>query len=345
MVGLVVSASAIVACSTTTASEAPITQDPVLSVTTSTRVAPPSVPTRPVPPAPIPSTQPLASEPPVPVEPAPVEPVPVEPVPVEPVPVETLPVPEVSVLERPLVAVGESNGIETARIQLRLIEIGFWVSHFDGKYGHTTRQGVMAFQKYAGLEATGVMDEQTALALTIVNARPLGRTTDPGVVVEIDKDRQLLFMIVNGRLEWAINISSGSGQYYLEPNQKDPTRWESGRSLTPSGRFVVNRERPEGWWSGDLGEIYRPKYFNGGIAIHGSRSIPHYPASHGCVRVSTAAMDMIWATGLVPKNTAVWVYGDDVPARGEPPVLPPPVLTPPVTDEPPFSIPNFNFTL
>ncbi|MGA0877974.1 MAG: peptidoglycan-binding domain-containing protein, partial [Ilumatobacteraceae bacterium] len=100
--------------------------------------------------------------------------------------VETPPPPALSVLDRALEAVGESNGFETARVQLRLIEIGFWVSHFDGKYGLTTRQGVMAFQKYVGLEPTGSVDDQTAMALTIVNARPIGRTPDPGVVVEID---------------------------------------------------------------------------------------------------------------------------------------------------------------
>lgn len=303
-------------CSATTASESPVTVAPV--VTPPTAVTPPTTVARTTEPAPTeaPSTQPAPSS----------------------TPAETVPPPEVSVLDRPLVAVGETNGLETARIQLRLIEVGFWVSHFDGKYGRTTRQGVMAFQKYAGLEPTGTVDEATAMALTIVTTRPTGRTVDPGVVVEIDKNRQLLFLMVNGRLEWALNISTGSGQYYLEVNQKDPTQWEYGRSLTPSGRFAVDRERPDGWWQGDLGEIYRPKYFNGGIAIHGSPSIPNYPASHGCVRVSTPAMDMIWASGLVPIGTPVWVYGDDVPALGEPPVPPPPV-----TEPPPFTFPPFTF--
>ena len=50
--------------------------------------------------------------------------------------------------------------------------------------------------------------------------------------------------------------------------------------------------------------------------------IPNYPASHGCVRVSTQAMDMIWASGLIPKKTPVWVYGNDIEAIGEPPVVP-----------------------
>lgn len=225
-----------------------------------------------------------------------------------------LPAPEVSILESPLVAVGSSDGLETSRIQLRLIEIGFWLDGFNGEYSHTTEQAVMAFQKYSGLEATGVVDDKTAFALTMESNRADGISEVPGVIVEVDKDRQLLFLMVDGRLEWALNASTGSGQFYKERNQKDPSRWEQGRSLTPSGFFVVDRERSNGWWNGDLGEIYRPKYFNGGIAFHGSKVIPNYPASHGCVRVSTSAMDMIWDSGLVPRKTVVWVYGEDVPA-------------------------------
>jgi hypothetical protein len=77
---------------------------------------------------------------------------------------------------------------------------------------------------------------------------------------------------------------------------------------TPNGLFKTNRERPEGWWEGDLGKIYRPKYFRGGIAIHGMTSVPNHPASHGCVRLSLPAMDFIWDNNLVPLRTPVWVH-------------------------------------
>jgi lipoprotein-anchoring transpeptidase ErfK/SrfK len=70
----------------------------------------------------------------------------------------------------------------------------------------------------------------------------------------------------------------------------------------------VNRQREQGWWEGDLGQIYRPKYFVGGVAIHGSNSVPDYPASHGCVRVTVQAMDFIWAADLMPLHTPVWVH-------------------------------------
>ena len=234
----------------------------------------------------------------------------------------TTTLPEVTPLLAPLVAVGRNDGPETARIQERLLELGFWLQLVDGDFGGTTKQAVMAFQKYMGLEATARVDQITADALTLATTRAVGLSNEPGTLVEVDKDKQVLFIMNSGKLLWALNISTGSGQYFLETNQKDLVTWETGRSLTPSGRYKIDREKPDGWWDGDLGRIYRPKYFRGGIAIHGSMSIPNYPASHGCVRVSTAAMDMIWASGLLPKKTPVWVYGNDIEAEGEPPVIP-----------------------
>ena len=60
---------------------------------------------------------------------------------------------------------------------------------------------------------------------------------------------------------------------------------------------------------GPYGPLYRPKYFAGdGVAIHGYSSVPATPASHGCVRVTNAAIDMLWSSGILPIGTAVWVY-------------------------------------
>jgi len=36
--------------------------------------------------------------------------------------------------------------------------------------------------------------------------------------------------------------------------------------------------------------------------------VPAYPASHGCVRVSLSAMDMLWRSGRVPVGRRVTVY-------------------------------------
>ena len=233
-----------------------------------------------------------------------------------PAPTTTLPPPisipdtvrTVAPLDVPIQAIGRASGQEAARVQMRLFELGFWVQGADGDYGLTTSQAVMAFQKYNGFDdPSGSVDEQTAQALTVETVRPHARANS-GTLVEVDKGKQLLFFVVDGNTEWVLNVSTGNGEAYIEEDKNTPGETISGVSLTPSGLHEVNRERPEGWWEGDLGEIYRPKYFVGGVAVHGSNSIPNYPASHGCVRVSVPAMDWIWESGLMPMDTAVWVH-------------------------------------
>jgi lipoprotein-anchoring transpeptidase ErfK/SrfK len=215
---------------------------------------------------------------------------------------------EVPVLDPPLAAIGANNGDEAVRVQNRLLELGFWVQSADGVYGLTTRQAVMAFEKYMGFEnPDGKVDEQTAAALTNMDLRPVARANS-GSLVEVDKGKQLLYFVIDGKTEFILNASTGNGEAYEEPDQNTPGEIQRGVSLTPSGIHAVNRQRPEGWWEGDLGKIYRPKYFVGGVAVHGSNSIPNYPASHGCVRVSVPAMDWVWDAGIMPLDTPVWVH-------------------------------------
>ncbi|MEJ7724288.1 MAG: L,D-transpeptidase family protein [Ilumatobacteraceae bacterium] len=205
-------------------------------------------------------------------------------------------------------AVGQSGGEATAVLQQRLLDLGFWHEGVNGSYGLTTGQAVMAFQKYKGLPATGSTDQATADALTSETERAFGRA-DAGTLVEIDKTRQLLFILNDGKVVWVLNTSTGNGKKYTEPDQNTPGKDIRGVAMTPDGLWQMERQRKKGWWKGDLGEIYRPKYFVGGIAVHGSNSVPNYPASHGCVRVTTTAMDFIWANDLIPLRMPVWVHG------------------------------------
>ena len=112
------------------------------------------------------------------------------------------------------------------------------------------------------------------------------------------------------------NTSTGNGESYIEEDQNSPGTLVEGVSLTPDGFHRVERERPEGWWEGDLGQIYRPKYFVGGVAVHGSNSVPNYPASHGCVRVTIQAMDFIWEKGLMPMTLRSGCTRPAAPAPG-----------------------------
>lgn len=171
-------------------------------------------------------------------------------------------------------------------IQQRLMDLGFWLPGVDGNFGSATAQAVMAFQKSVGLGRDAVAGPTTLAALE--TATPI-TALEAGDHIEIDLDRQLMLIVADGRT-YAFNTSTGR------------SGWR-----TPSGRFRIGREI-DGVREAPLGDLYRPKYFNQGIALHGSPSIPGQPASHGCARLHDSAVDMIWADALAPIGTPVWVY-------------------------------------
>jgi lipoprotein-anchoring transpeptidase ErfK/SrfK len=190
--------------------------------------------------------------------------------------------------------------------QQRLLDLGFWLSAADGSYGLTTTQAVMAFQKWTGLPRTGRVDESTAVALNRTVCRPA--PTRPGSdVFIVDKAKQLGYVIRNGRTVWVLNVSTGGGYAYKAIDQKTGAAI-SDVANTPAGTFRVYRVHDDPAYSGSLGVLYRPRFFNGGIAVHGYKSVPNYPASHGCIRVSNAAMDLLWGIKAMPMGSTVIVH-------------------------------------
>jgi peptidoglycan hydrolase-like protein with peptidoglycan-binding domain len=190
-------------------------------------------------------------------------------------------------------------GDEVAALQARLGELGYWLGNPDGTYGQLTRQAVMAFQKAEGLGRDGVAGPATQSALAAAGQpAPL----DPsGSHLEIDLARQILLVVVDGQTQWVINTSTGSGEAYAAPGGG------SAVAATPPGTYAVRREI-DGLREAPLGTLYRPKYFNGGIAVHGAGQIPAHPASHGCARVTNSAMDLLWSSGVATIGTPVIVY-------------------------------------
>ncbi|MGH3926698.1 MAG: L,D-transpeptidase family protein [Pseudonocardiaceae bacterium] len=189
-------------------------------------------------------------------------------------------------------------GPDVGAAQQRLAELSYYVSSVDGKAGGSTRSAVMAFQKVNGLKADGAIGPQTSAALASA-AKPSLRGGPPNRI-EVDLTRQVLYFVQNNDLVRVIPVSSGNGKVYRTPSGG------RARANTPVGTFRVNR-RIRGVRVADLGTLYNPMYFYGGYAIHGSTSVPNYPASHGCIRVSQA--DAVWLFARTPVGTTVMVYG------------------------------------
>lgn len=189
------------------------------------------------------------------------------------------------------------------RLQERLTDAGFRPGPIDGVYGKATLGAVYAFQKVNDLERDGIFGAEDWEALDAARTIELPPSDENPDRVEVDLERQVLYLVFDNRVETVLPISSGNGEYY---------RGRGGswvRARTPEGSFRFTR-RIDGWRISYLGALYRPFYFRGGYAIHGSSSVPPHPASHGCVRVENHDMDFLVTQLAI--GMPIHVYGDQV---------------------------------
>lgn len=200
----------------------------------------------------------------------------------------------------PAVAAGQAAQSEprVASYQAELAAAGFYRGAIDGVNGPMTRAAVLAFEKAAGLERDGIWDP--------VHFRHLEEWTPPDVDrdgepdrFEIDITNQVGYLIREDRLRAVLGVSTGNGELYRHP------AGYTGRATTPKGDFTFYRY-VDGLREAPLGVLYKPWYFRGGFALHGSPSVPAYPASHGCVRVTNWDADWLAEEMFVGMPVHVW---------------------------------------
>lgn len=192
-----------------------------------------------------------------------------------------------------------NSGSDVAALQRSLANSAFWCGSADGSFGHLTQQAVWALQKHHGLVRDGVVGPATRAALA-TGSRPTPQFGGTGVEVHLGD--QLMLVVRDGSTREVYNTSTGNGEWYTLNGRRQ-------RAVTPKGSWRVYSTYSDGWQAGPLGNMWRPMYYNSGWAIHGSTSIPTYPASHGCSRLSTAAMDRLWQKGWLAMGTRVRITG------------------------------------
>jgi hypothetical protein len=190
------------------------------------------------------------------------------------------------------------HGPAVLALQHRLTSLGYWLGSPDGNFNVTTEQAVYAFQKAAGISRDGSVGPVTSAALDR-GVLPHPRSTS-GHVIEVDLAHQLVMLVSNGALDHVLNTSTGGGYKYTDQGV-------TYTADTPVGTFHVYRQ-VDGMVTDSLGQLWRPKFFDSGFALHGDSDVPPYPVSHGCVRLTNDAIDWIWANNLAPIGTEVWVY-------------------------------------
>ena len=190
-------------------------------------------------------------------------------------------------LRAPTVAYGYRGPFVSVLLN-RLRELGYAAPSPRNVLDYDAQQAVYAFQKAQRLERTGAADAAFWRRLASP-AEIVPRHRFPANHIEIDKTRQILMVVRNGRAVLISGVSTAGIAGYF----------------TPLGRFAIGRKVP-GYDPSPLGVLYKPMYFYGGYAIHGSPSIPPYPASHGCVRVPNFVADRLYVSE--PYGEAVIVY-------------------------------------
>ena len=180
-----------------------------------------------------------------------------------------------------------SKGSLVSFLEARLTALHYPCGPVDGVFDRRTRDAVMAFEKVERLRRDGAVGAKVWERL--LSAKPPSpRRSLGGTRAEVDLTRQVLFMITDNKVWKVVHVSTG-------------------RLGTRTGHFTVG-VKYEGWVQCVTldGEMYYPSYIVSKTAIHGYRSVPPYPASHGCVRVPVWTAVELYEQ--LPKGTPVDVY-------------------------------------
>jgi hypothetical protein len=200
------------------------------------------------------------------------------------------------------------------RLQIRLKDVGFDPGPIDGLFGGSTERSVWAFEKLVlgtpSEEIQGIVTPETWDRMN----EPTGispRRTPGGMHLEIYLPEQVAVLFIDGAVRLISHVSSGSRIEWCDEvliDNDDGTQTKKGicgDAVTPGGVYHFER-KIDGWRNGKLGRLYKPVYFNFGIAIHGAGNVPSYPASHGCVRFPMHIAEYL--QDLVSISDAVYVF-------------------------------------
>jgi L,D-transpeptidase catalytic domain/Putative peptidoglycan binding domain/PKD domain len=172
-----------------------------------------------------------------------------------------------------------ARGPSVRALEQRLAALHYAVQQ-DGSYGEDDVDAVTAFEKVEGLQRTGTVDAVVWRRLLAAHT-PAPRY--PGDHVEVDKTRQVVFVVRRGLVVLIVPTSTGA------------------TGNTPVGVWHVYRKVAGFDWV-----LYYPSYFLRGFAVHGYPDVPPYPASHGCARVPMWIAQTIYSD--MPPGSTVFVY-------------------------------------
>lgn len=192
--------------------------------------------------------------------------------------------------------------ISQKRTELLLSRAGYPVGVVDGIYDTDTRRALCLWRDYSGRTVSRRLPSFKERFLLASVTRPkvptrlvtginISRTCQTVSLVAYSNYRKARYFVKF--------FKASTGQPGFE------TRTGTFKIYTQTNDWLESNVYPGAM-------MYKPKFFSGGQALHGSASdslVLPYPASHGCVRMLHSAVDYLWANGY-GIGTMVLVYGD-----------------------------------
>ncbi len=155
-------------------------------------------------------------------------------------------------------------------------------------YGSATQRAVLAYRKVNGMGRT--YNATPSMFRTLANGNGGFKLAHPGAGkhVEADLSRQVMVLASGGEPKHIFHISSGTAA-----------------TPTIQGHHVFTRRQ---YGTNSHGMVHSV-YFgptNRGYATHGYKSVPTYPASHGCLR--NPIPNSLFIYNWISLGDDIWVY-------------------------------------
>ena len=200
---------------------------------------------------------------------------------------------------RVLVAEATMANVELQQAKLNELFAGSGMAELpiDGVSGSVTRQRLCAARMALGLipstadMAAGSDEEQVLMAATQLNI-PLYAPVEAERWALVDQTCQVMF-VGAGADQLQFIFPTSTGQPGFETRLQDASkvyRYDpafDNDGWHDSTEFPVPEDNPIN------GNMYKPLYFDGGLAIHGANNVPTSPQSKGCARLRVGDQDLL----------------------------------------------------
>lgn len=173
----------------------------------------------------------------------------------------------------------------------------------DGYFGAQTARGLCAYRHIAGYAPNRNNVSSTLYnSLKSYNSKyaylqqiPARAHNGQTTYLLAHKHCQVMFYVEKGYYKRVMPISTGkvgkdtpNGNFWLRGTQKGwscSTLYPETCRTQTAGRFA---------YLSNYGNMYNKRWFTGAYLVHGSTSVPTYPASSGCIRVTVGDSDWMY---------------------------------------------------